>query len=143
MAGSAGEIRVVAICAAGVLVACAEEPRTPTIHEDDVDAWRGAPLIDLETHSVFASQPREIRQLSDGRQMWLLRSCNSLQHDVTCRSGPGGFGTVATRCAGGHSETTCCTKQFLVRASQVERLQMNGNCMTSCASRPASNPCRG
>lgn len=81
----------------------------------DLEAWQGAPVMELETHPYFSIEPRKVTPLSDGGQLWNY-----------------------TTCAGAD---VCCHSQFLVAGPVVKAYRAVGHCFTDCTSRPASRPC--
>lgn len=132
---------VSAVVATIVLVACHHE--RPEIVQSDIDAWDGAPLVELETHPVISSQPREVRPVSDGSELWIYTNCVNWQDDAVCRSFPVYGGGAVTRCSGGGSGTNCCRRSFQVSTERkrVKWMTLAGMCHTTCADRPASRPC--
>ena len=122
-----------------VVVSCGGSSSRPKVNPADLDAWRGIPIIELETHPVFSVQRRTVRELSDGSQMWIFSRCFDEGEDcaaVVTRSG--NLGTARTHCSSG---TSCCHNQFIIRKGTVERREVIGPCFTTCDGRPASRPC--
>lgn len=101
-----------------------------TVRQDDLDAWAGAPLIDLETHPFFASIQPEIRPLSDGSKLYIYFN-----------GGTGATSLGDTVFANKRG----CSNQFLVKNGAIVRYTPVGvggmRCMTNCSLRPASRPC--
>lgn len=118
------------------LVACAPGAPAQGVRQSDIEAWRGAPVIQLETHALFSAAPLTRRRLSDGSEMWDYTTCRSYQEDMQCISARGAFGTVGTNCSGGGTSTTCCHNQFFVRGGAVESYRPVGRCYTDCIKRP-------
>jgi hypothetical protein len=68
--------------------------------------------MELETHPIFSSMPREVDVLTDGREVWIYANCNA--HGV------------------------CCRNEFLVNGPVVEGYRPLGRCYTDCSAEPAS-----
>ncbi len=128
-----------AIVALVALAGCASTPRGLK-RQVDYDAWRGVPIIELETQPHFAAERRIVRPLSDGSELWVYSHCFTESEDVRCVSSDFS-GTILTRCRGGNQSTSCCYNQFLVRDGRVESYRLEGPCRTGCDGRPASSPC--
>jgi hypothetical protein len=130
---------LVASAAIAWTAACARAPARG-IREVDLDAWRGVPVIELETHALFSTLPRSVRHLSDGSQLWTFSNCRGGVTDTRCGSyRTGNF--VATNCSGGEAYQTCCQNQFIIRDAVVEQYRPVGHCYTDCTTRPASREC--
>ena len=119
------------------LVACDQNAPTryPTKPEDEA-AWTNAPLLELETNEVFSTFDREIRNLSDGSDMWTFAVCRN--GGVTCHSFGAG-GAAATQCSG--ANVKCCHHQFIDRDKVVVSYHARGprfECRSDCKMRPAS-----
>jgi len=142
-----------ALVVAGVVIGCGggSPPPPKTVRQVDVDAWQGAPLIELERHPLFASHHRFVQTLSDGTQMWTYQVCTSGYNDVYCgsrattmRTAPGVANTsVDTRCSGGDYWKSCCHNEFNINWQEKKVLTFRpfGNCYTDCSVRPESRPC--
>lgn len=127
-----------------VVVSCGGSSNRPRVNSADLTAWHGVPLIELETHPVFAAQRRTVRDLSDGSQMWVFTRCFDSSEPAKCTTvvnHVGRTGFAQTRCGGGASSSSCCHNEFLVRNGVVERRDVVGPCYTTCDGRPASRPC--
>lgn len=112
------------------------KPASERIHQEDLDAWRGAPLIELETHPVFSRLPLEKRKLSDGSEMWLALECVEEKVPLECSS-VRGLLTVDTKCNGGDIDRYCCQNQFHIIGDKVDWWRPNGKW---CATKPALRP---
>lgn len=107
----------------------------PSVRPEDVAAWSGVPLIELETHAIFSILPKETRPLSDGTEMWVYASCPILTvHGESLYA--------RMRCSGAEKGPECCHNQFIVKSGTIVSYRPTGPCFTGCASRPKSNPCR-
>src|SRR4030095_12662924 len=124
-----------------VLIAACSGPPPRTVRQADLDAWSGAPLIELEPHPGFSTWQRNVEKRSDGGQLWTLTKCESGQNPLNCTTGPGFGNTLMTTCGGGDTYKVCCHGQFFVRATYVESYGAAGNCFTDCRHRPASRQC--
>jgi hypothetical protein len=120
----------------GLLVGCANmspQAETPqhTPEERLQLAWRGRPLIDVESHPVFSTMERRTQELSDG---------SAILHHVRCASWRepdrvstvGGTNWATSTVRHGQEGTICCDRQFVVRAGTVEAYRqvpsMGGSC---------------
>lgn len=144
-------IRLAAIAVAGFMLAgCYQppprfRPREERIREADIDAWKGAPIIDLETHPLFSRLSLEKRTLSDGSEMWFEVECVDEKVPLECRTTAMPIGQMAvakTKCSGGDVNRWCCQNQFHIVGDKVDWWQPHGDaCVTNCKLRPASNGC--
>jgi hypothetical protein len=80
----------------------------------DYASWVDVPQVDLETHSRLSLLPREVRRVSDGSELWLLRSCPRAKV----------------------SAAECCMFEFVVRAGVVVTYRTAGTCRVDCTMRP-------
>lgn len=119
-----------------IIAGCATSTPARGVRQSDLEAWKGAPLIKLETHALFSSAPLTRRRLSDGSELWDYRTCRTYQDDLRCTSSRGVFGTVDTSCTGGGTSSSCCHNQFFVRGGAVESYRPVGRCYTDCIKRP-------
>lgn len=110
-----------AVVVSALVTACAlREP----ILKQDLDAWAGVPLIELETHPGFSVLPRDIRKLSDGTELWVVTNCAAYQNRAR---------QVVSE--------ACCYSSFRVAESKVASMSMRGSCRSECSDRPTSKPC--
>lgn len=116
------------------------------IRKGDQDAWRGVPLIELETHEIFSTMEREVRQLSDGHTMWMLVQCKG--GGTHCRGGavaiPNGAGGAtafgSANCV--NDDPKCCYHQFVIEDGYVASYHARGQpyvCRATCANWPQSS----
>ena len=119
----------------GFAVGCANlmPPETPQqTPEDRLQlAWKGRPVIDVESHPVFSMMQSRVQALSDGTViMHHLRCANWRQPDQV--SSVGGPNWAATTVQHGGEGTFCCDRQFLIRDGVVEVYRqvpsMGGSC---------------
>jgi hypothetical protein len=139
-------IAIVGVSLAVLGCAPAKKPAAPAarVRAADVESWAGVPVIELETHAVFSTLPRETRPLSDGSEMWVFKACRSAKTDVRCRSAGTAFGNSAVgaaNCSGGDTVENCCHNQFIVKDGAVASYRPTGTCWTDCRARPSSRPC--
>lgn len=78
----------------------------------DYASWQGVPKVELETHRQLALLPREMRKLSDGSELWILRNCPKKGHDE------------------------CCLHEFVIRDASVAQYRTAGPCGVDCSGRP-------
>lgn len=130
-----------------VVAACQSTPQAqpprPKVRDADLLAWVDAPLIQLEMHPAFSTLPREVRDLSDGSQMWVFNECRSRRTNVVCSSSSTRFGGTTiggAQCSGGEADTYCCHNQFIVSAGLVRSYRPLGKCHTDCRVRPTADP---
>lgn len=123
------------VAALTTVVSCGSSSPPRTVRQVDLDAWTGIPLAELEMHPLFSTLPRNIRALSDGRQLWTFSNCKSIV-EIYCM---GSNGLMA--CSGGETWRPCCQNQFVVRDTEVESFRAVGHCYTDCTVRPASRQC--
>ena len=106
--------------AAMLLSAAVSDPKQGNTHEPnakDYESWLGEPVVQLETHPQFGMLPREIRPVSDGSAMWLLRYCPA-------------------RSSGPPNPDECCLYRFVVRDTKVTSYRTAGQCGVNCSMRP-------
>jgi hypothetical protein len=132
--------RTIAVAGTVALLVAACSHRPPIL-KSDLDAWVGVPLIELETHHRFSVMPREVRQLSDGSELWILSSCGRHHENVQCTSTPLYGGQTVTNCSGGGTSNRCCKYSFRVIDGHISRFGMHGYCESRCSDRPSSHPC--
>jgi hypothetical protein len=96
-----------------------DEPKGYVHPPNDADyaSWLGEPQISIESHPQFSLLPREVRQLSDGSELWFLRYCP--------KKGP-------------VSVSNCCMYEFVVRSRAVASYRTAGVCGVNCGMRPES-----
>jgi hypothetical protein len=130
------------IIAAAVVASCGPSyAETHKIRAADLEAWRGAQLVELETHEMFSTFPRKVQPLSDGGELWTYSECERWRTDTRCTT-VGGSTWATTNCNGGQIGERCCRHQFYVRDKTVGWYRPNGPCFTKCYSRPASKACK-
>lgn len=131
--------RAVVLAVVGVvLVACGGAQ--PTIRQADLDAWKGAPLVELETHSMFSTMARKTQPLSDGGELWTYSVCERWRTDTRCTA-VGNSGWAVVNCNGGQVGERCCHNQFYVKDKIVGWYRPRGSCFTDCDVRPPSRAC--
>lgn len=129
-----------ALVLCGLTACVAAAPQRPDIRPEDVSAWEGQPISELEMQPLFSTLPRDRRVLSDGREIWDFTNCASATSERQCRAMVNG-NMVWSRCAGGETVTACCHNQFIIRANTVESFRPVGSCLTDCTTRPSTKPC--
>ncbi len=93
------------------------EDRKPYTHPPnakDYASWVGESKPDLETHTKFALLPREVRPVSDGSELWVLRSCPAKSKD----------------------REECCLYEFVLAGGIVRSYRSAGQCFVDCNMRP-------
>jgi len=115
---------------------------THKVRDIDLDAWIGAPLIELEVHGMFAQMPRKVQVLSNGDEMWIYSACRRWRSDMRC-VGMAATSWAVMNCNGGEVGETCCHNQFYVqtKSKTVAWFRPHGACFTDCDVRPASMRC--
>jgi hypothetical protein len=94
--------------AAFILGAAAKKGQESDLHPitaHDYDAWTGAPKVQVETHRYYGTLPREVRAISDGSEMWLIRHCAGKE---------------------------CCLHQFIIESDVVTQYRTTGPCGFDC-----------
>lgn len=131
-----GMNKIILICLVMALSGC------KTVRQEDLDAWRGAPLSDLETHALLNSIPVEVRQISGGRFLYIYTNSATTTTPIQCQSGRtiSGVGRQ-TQCYGGNERTFTCSNQFITNSTHVLQYIPVGDCYTDCSIRPFSRPC--
>lgn len=127
--GNDTRLSIPILCA--MLIGCAT-----TARPNDIEAWQGAPTVDLQTHPLFSTVPKKVEPLADGSELWTFSNCASGRTPEICD-----MVGKAVVCGGGEPTQTCCYNQFLVRGASVAWYRTVGNCYTDCSVRPASRPC--
>ena len=106
------------------------------VRQSDLDAWRGVSRVELQTHPLFSTLPKQVEVLPDGSEQWRYSNCSTSTSPVVCnRVGQTNI------CSGGRPRETCCHNQFLVQGDYVVVYRAVGNCYTDCTTRPASRMC--
>lgn len=121
-----------------LLLVCACDLRTAShpVRPDDEDAWKGAPLIELEKHAVFSTLERQEKTFSDGSKQWVFQQCRAGY--VECRTGSFGDAGAADRTCPPNAKIRCCQHQFtLGEGNTVAEYHARGDCLVSCQNRPA------
>lgn len=121
--------RLLIILTIPAVFACAHK-----VNDEDRESWRGAPLIDLETHPFFSGLPLEKRSLSNGDELWIYSNMEKTLN-ASCNVG---------NCEGSESSRGCLN-QFIVGGGVVKEYRPVPRniffCVFSCKLRPASRPC--
>jgi hypothetical protein len=106
------------------------------VRTEDVNAWRGTPLMELQVHPLFSTIPKAVEPLSDGSELWTYSNCISRRSARVCN--PVGTSMI---CSGGQANEVCCYNQFLVQGDHVIWYRPIGSCYTDCSTRPSSDRC--
>jgi hypothetical protein len=108
-------------CPGAILLSAAvSEPQHGYVHPPnakDYAAWLDTPKAEIETHSQFALMPREVRAISDGSEMWILRYCPA-------------------KARGRVTPEVCCLYEFVLRDAKVASYKTVGACAVNCSMRP-------
>ncbi len=113
---------------------CANVSIWKSVKQEDLNAWKGVDLIELETHPLFTTLPFTKRLLSDDSELHIFN--NSRTASVNCNHDK--F-LNTTSCSGG--DTITCSNQFFVKNGKVIEYRPVGKCYTDCSTRPKSKPC--
>jgi hypothetical protein len=128
----------------GVLVGCANLfPPTETPQHTPEErlqlAWKGRPLIDVESHPVFSAMQSRMQELSDGSAIVHHLRCASWREPDRVSS-VGGTNWAAATVEHGQEGTFCCDRQFVIREGFVETYRqvpsMGGSCTAEAAFYP-------
>lgn len=134
LTGGQNMIRILTLLAFSLLSGCVHKVNT-----EDLDAWAGVPLIDLETHPFFSTLPLEKRALSNGDELWIFKNAQE-NTEINCDERYGG----KTNCNASTSFRGCMN-QFIVGGGIVKEYRPRPVniffCISSCRLRPASRPC--
>ena len=126
------------IAACVMLSACASH----TVRQEDLDAWVGHPVADLDVHPVFVTMTMRKTVTPDGTE---IRNYVNSREATSCFGGgsvtpgykPAGYSAVSTganysqsmMCS---SSTPTCNNLFYIRAGKVERYTPVGSGGTRC-----------
>lgn len=106
------------------------------VRQDDLNAWIGVHVNEVQTHALFSTIPKSVEDMGGGKQLWTYSNCGTGRTVTVCT--PVGQNVV---CSGGHEYTSCCHNQFFVERDRVSGYRVTGKCYTDCSIRPASRPC--
>lgn len=126
----------------GILSALLLVAACATVRDQDLAAWEGRPVSDLEKHPVFLTMRLVRTQASDGTQIWNYVNARNVG---SCSSGGGIFAATVdyatynrfTSCMSG---VAACNNIFYVKDGIVERYTPVGSggmhCYTDDRMRP-------
>jgi hypothetical protein len=132
--------RILVVVAVGLGVVACSYSRPLAVRSSDLAAWTQVPVIQLETHPMFASMQRKVQLLSDGGELWIYSACEQWIEDRRCAA-IGGSSWAIANCSGGRVGQDCCHNQFYVRDQTVSWYRAAGACFTNCGVRPVSRAC--
>ena len=125
-----------------VAAVCLALPGCVTVHQEDLDAWKGAPVAALETHPIFMTMPVVRTVASDGTE--IRRYVNG--GNVSSCSGGGTVFKGAIDMATYDSFSSCmqtfaaCNNIFYIKDGYVQQYTTIGTggarCMTMESLRP-------
>lgn len=108
-------------CPGAVLLGAAlHEPDHGRVHPPnaaDYAAWAGTPKPQLETHRQFSLLPKQVKLISDGSEMWVLRRCPAKVKP---------------------SLEECCLFEFVLASGVVTSYRSVGQCQVDCSTWPES-----
>jgi hypothetical protein len=107
------------------------------VHQEDIDAWRGHPVADLEKHPVFITM-RQVRfTASDGT---LIVDVVNSRNVATCSGGGTTYGGSYNDFMNCMQHVTACHAVFYVRGGTIESVSAIGTggmrCYTDATFRP-------
>ena len=115
------------------------------VRTEDLNSWPNHNLVELETHSLFSTLPRDERQIPNGERIINFTERKIVSQGPSSCFGAGGFGYSGGI---GLSTTFCdrqrlvednCVHQFLVSDNRVLSYKVMGNdCFTTCKNQPDS-----
>ena len=121
-----------AAIAIGAITGCA------TVRQQDTDAWVGAPIEALDSHSLFLTMPMYRTQTSNGVEIRNYVNSKDVEQCFTQLGSRRGDGKYLSHSA----FTTCsdnrivCNNLFYIQAGKVIRYAPTGSCYTDDSVRP-------
>lgn len=116
---------------AAVVTACA------TVRSEDLDAWKGRPVADLDRHPMFNLMKMERRVLADGTEVRTY--VNGVQM-ISCSSGGMVSGGTYNQSGACISRTPACNNIFYIKGGIVQQYTPIGTggarCFTDDRARP-------
>jgi len=109
-----------------------------SIEQGDLDAWRGSPVVALESHPYFARMQMTRKLSPDGRES---RTFTDSYDYVQC-SGSGVVAASVGSVVVGTSVSNCATRRvtcshvFLIRNGVIDEYAPIGACHTDASMRP-------
>lgn len=108
-------------------------------------AWRGRPVVAMETHPVFSSMEVRRQEVSDGSLIFHHLRCAGWQEPAVVSSHTSApnpyFGQHTTSVVnGGASGTACCDRQFVVRDGVVQSYRQVAGKDSACTAEVAFYP---
>lgn len=132
--------RVLLKIAAGIaIVSAAGCAGVPRVHQDDLDAWQGRPVSDLEKHPVFLTIQAVRTKASDGTEIWNYVNGRNISQCVSGNASPLSFSGYKdfTACM---QTVAACNNIFYIKDGEIERYTPIGTggarCFTDKRVRP-------
>lgn len=108
------------------------------VHSEDLQAWQGVHVSELETHPAYSVMNLRKQELSTGDLLFDYIDSKTYTEDIDCNTNSG-----QTTCSGGETYTVSCHHQFFVKDNKIREYRTLGKrCFTDCSRRPASNKCK-
>ncbi len=114
-----------------------------TVHQEDLDAWRGVSVTELETHPFFITLPVVRTVASDGTE---IRRYVNGRNISACSAGGSVFTGGVVDMASYNSFSTCmqnfaaCNSIFYIRDGRVQNLVLLGTGGIRCYSNETLRP---
>jgi hypothetical protein len=115
------------------------EARQQTPEERLQRAWKGRPVLDVESHPIFSMMENRTQALSDGSIIMHHLRCASWRQPDQVNS-VGGAHWSATTVQHGSEGTFCCDRQFVVRDGVVEVYRQVPSMGGTCAAQAVFYP---
>jgi len=113
-----------------------------SVHQDDLDTWKGRPVSDIEKHPIFVTMPVVRTVTSDGTE---LRDYVNGQNVAQCSSGGTVFNGVVNMAS--YNSFMSCTQKiqachgiFTIKNGTVESLSAIGTGGARCYSNESMRP---
>lgn len=104
------------------------------VGERDLNAWRGVPLKELESHPVFSKLSVSRMVYSNGDILYNYHNDRTIAEATDCYSQGG-----SNYCSGG--KEVRCTNQFIIRKDKILEYRAIGKCYADCRLWPTSKSC--
>lgn len=114
------------------------------VRTEDLNSWPNHNLVELETHPLFSTLPRDERPIPNGERIINFTEIKIvLQGPSSCFGAGGGYssgiGMNANFCDRQRLVEDNCIHQFLVNDNKVLSYKVIGNdCFTTCKNQPDS-----
>lgn len=123
-------------------VVCVALTGCATVHQEDLDAWKGVPVAELETHPIFSTMPMVRTVASDGTEM--RRYVNG--RNVSSCSGGGSVFKGTVDMAAYNAFSNCmqtfaaCNAIFYIKDGVIQNVSAIGTGGMRCYSNETMRP---